>query len=145
MTSDRTCRDDVLEAVRSLRSRHPRDVFTLDEIVQEVYARGSTYKVSTIRTHVSSKLCTNAPDNHYTVYDDLERISPGHYRLLLDAAEPESVCLDIGPVGAGVRRTPARIDTSSPRARRARAMARTKAPRRNSGVRQPAPAPWRSI
>lgn len=76
-----SCRYEVLAAVRSLRSRHGRDVFKLDEIVQEVYARGSSYKESTIRTHVSSRLCVNAPDNHDAVYDDLERVSPGHYRL----------------------------------------------------------------
>jgi hypothetical protein len=78
---NRTCRDDVLDAMRALRSRHGRDTFKLEEIVQAVYAQGSTYKESTIRTHVTSKLCANAPDHHATVYADLERVGAGHYRM----------------------------------------------------------------
>ena len=77
-----TCRDEILAAMRALRSRNGRDTFKLDEIVQEVYARGSVYKESTIRTHVTSKMCFHAPDHHATVYRDLERVSPGHYRLV---------------------------------------------------------------
>ena len=77
-----TCRDEILAAMRALRSRHGRNVFKLDEIVHEVYARGSVYKESTVRTHVASKMCVGAPDHHAAVYADLERVSPGHYRLV---------------------------------------------------------------
>jgi hypothetical protein len=76
-----TARDEILSAMRSLRSRHGRDVFKLDEIVQEVFARGSSYADSTIRTHVVSRMCVDARPNHAVVYDDLERVSPAHYRL----------------------------------------------------------------
>ena len=76
-----TCRDEVLAAMRALQSRHGRKVFKLEEIVQEVNALGSTYKESTIRTHIVSRMCGNAPDNHAVVYKDLERVDTGHYRL----------------------------------------------------------------
>ena len=29
-------------------------------------------------------MCTNAPDHHAVVYDDLERVGPGMYRLRSD-------------------------------------------------------------
>lgn len=67
--------------MRSLANRHGRDTFKLEEIVDGVYASGSTYKESTIRTHVVSSMCKDAPDNHGTVYRDLERMSRGMYRL----------------------------------------------------------------
>ena len=43
--------------------------------------RDSTYSESTIRTHVTSRMCANAPDNHGTTYDDLVRVGRGLYRL----------------------------------------------------------------
>jgi hypothetical protein len=41
-----------------------------------------TYRPSTIRTHVVSRMCRDAPDHHAVTYDDLERVSPGLYRQL---------------------------------------------------------------
>lgn len=75
-----TCRDDVLAALKRLESRHGRSAFDLDEVVQEVAAGGSRYKESTIRTHVTSRMCSDAPDHHGTVYADLERVDRGRYR-----------------------------------------------------------------
>ena len=43
--------------------------------------RPSGYAESTIRTHVTSRMCGNAPDNHAVTYDDLVRIDAGRYRL----------------------------------------------------------------
>jgi hypothetical protein len=76
-----TCRDAVLDAMRALRDRHGRSAFKLEEIVHEVQSRTSAFKESTIRTHVVSRLCSNAPNNHAVVYKDLERVGPGLYRL----------------------------------------------------------------
>ncbi len=76
-----TCRDEVLAAMGRLKSRHARDVFDLQEIVQEVQATTDRYKDSTIRTHVSSRLCVSAPVNHASPYADLIRVSRGLYRL----------------------------------------------------------------
>jgi hypothetical protein len=75
-----TCRDEVLAAFERLERRHRRKVFDLSEVLQEVQASGSTYRESTIRTHVTSRMCVEAPDHHGTTYADLERVDRGRYR-----------------------------------------------------------------
>jgi hypothetical protein len=75
-----TCRDDVLEAFDRLERRHGRKDLTLIEVVEEVRASGSRYKESTVRTHVTSRMCADAPDHHGTTYCDLERLDRGRYR-----------------------------------------------------------------
>jgi len=75
-----TCRDEILAAFDRLERRHDRKVFDLDELVQEVEAPGSRYSASTIRTHITSRMCADAPDNHGTTYADLERVDRGRYR-----------------------------------------------------------------
>ncbi len=76
-----TCRDEVLAAIARLERRHGRSEFALDEIVQEVMG-ASSYRESTVRTHVTSRLCASTPDHHGTTYPDLERVSRGRYRLI---------------------------------------------------------------
>ena len=76
-----TCRLEVLAAIRRLKSKHRRDAFRVDEIVQEVQGATSRYAVSTIRTHVTSRMCKQAPVHHETVYGDLDRVGHGRYRL----------------------------------------------------------------
>ena len=75
-----TCRDAVLDAFRRLQARSHRTEFDLAEIVAEVRST-SSFAESTVRTHVSSRLCANAPNNHAVVHDDLERVRRGVYRL----------------------------------------------------------------
>jgi hypothetical protein len=75
-----TCRDDVLAALERLEFRDARRVFRLAENVAEVKAAGSRCRDSTIRTHIGSRMCGNAPDHHAVVYYDLIRVSPGEYR-----------------------------------------------------------------
>lgn len=76
----RTCRDAILEAIDRLERRHGRQAFDLGEIVTETLAVDASFTESTIRTHVSSRMCADAPDNHGTVYADLDRVSRGRYR-----------------------------------------------------------------
>ncbi len=75
-----TCRDEVLAAFDRLERRHGSTTFDLAEIVREVEAAGTSYEESTIRTHVSSRMCADAPDHHGTTYADLERVGRGRYR-----------------------------------------------------------------
>ena len=75
-----TCRDEILDALPQLSLLSPDGTFTTDDVVAELEARQSTYAKSTIETHVRSRMCANAPDNHATVYNDLERVSVGRYR-----------------------------------------------------------------
>lgn len=74
-----TCREEVLDAVRALESRGQK-TFRVLEILTHMQKRGTSYAESTIRTHVTSRMCGNAPDNHGTTYNDLERVGPGEYK-----------------------------------------------------------------
>jgi hypothetical protein len=76
-----TCRQEILDAIRRLERRHARNTFDLYEIVHEVLAKTDRYKESSIRTHIVSSMCSNAPVNHATTYSDLVRVDRGRYRL----------------------------------------------------------------
>lgn len=77
-----TARDEVLVAARALASNSPDGTFTLSEVVRKVMSSGSRYKESTIRTHVTSRMCINAPDHHAVTYPDLVRTDHGRYRVV---------------------------------------------------------------
>lgn len=79
---DKTCRDEILEAFAALERRHGRDTFSPAELVAEVGARGGEHPESTIRTHIVSAMCVNAPPNHAVRYPDLERVAYGLYRRI---------------------------------------------------------------
>ena len=73
-------REDVLAAARALEQRGlvpgtPR------QLVGEAHQQGSSVSESTLRTHVTSRMCSQAPDHHGTVYADLERVARGKYRI----------------------------------------------------------------
>lgn len=57
----RTCRDAVLDAFARLEWRHGRKTFRLDEVVGETLAYDPQYKESTVRTHVTSRMCAMLP------------------------------------------------------------------------------------
>jgi hypothetical protein len=76
-----TARDDVLAASRALASRSEDGTFSLANVISELRRRRSVYEESTIRTHVTSKMCRNAPDHQDTAYNDLEQVGRGRYRL----------------------------------------------------------------
>jgi hypothetical protein len=75
-----TCRDEILAALPSVASRSGDGTFSPQDVVDELSRRGSGYAPATIRTHVVSRMCANAPDNHARVYDDLVRAADGKYR-----------------------------------------------------------------
>lgn len=75
-----TCREAVLGAFERLERRNDRRSFDLYEVVQEVQAQTDAFAESTIRTHVTSVMCAQAPKNHGTVYSDLDRVARGRYR-----------------------------------------------------------------
>jgi len=75
-----TARDEILDALPAICSRTVDGTFTPEEVIDELRRRGSTYAPSTIRTHVVSRMCANAPDHHARTYDDLERVANGRYR-----------------------------------------------------------------
>jgi len=77
-----TCRDEILTAISQVINEKGKNEFSMPEIVIEVKKNGTQYQESTIRTHISSRMCTNSPNNHGTTYNDIERIRKGIYRLL---------------------------------------------------------------
>lgn len=76
-----TCRDEVLAAFHGLTRRTGRNVFAITDILKYMKEQGTGHAESTIRTHITSRMCANAPDNHGTTYSDLIRIGRGLYRL----------------------------------------------------------------
>jgi GGDEF domain-containing protein len=78
-----TCRDEILAVLPSVTASD--GTFTAEQIVAAMRAHGSRYADSTIRTHVTSRMCADAPDHHARVYDDLVRVDRGLYRLRRDA------------------------------------------------------------
>lgn len=73
-------REQVLAAARRLDGDRGL-AFTLGDLIAEVRRQGSGLADATIRTHVVSRMCVNAPPHHGTVYADLERVGRGQYRL----------------------------------------------------------------
>jgi hypothetical protein len=65
-----------------LERRTGRTELALVDIVREVFAGGSQMSEATIRTHITSSMCVDAPANHATRYLDLRRISRGIYQRL---------------------------------------------------------------
>jgi hypothetical protein len=80
MRQPQTCREAVLEAVRAVVGEKDHNEFTTQEIVDRLQSTGTSFAESTIRTHVTSRCCRNAPKNHAVKYADFERIKPGIYR-----------------------------------------------------------------
>ena len=44
------------------------------KILDYLWRAGSTYRPSTIRTHVPSRMCANAPDHHAVTYRDFSEL-----------------------------------------------------------------------
>ena len=76
-----TARDEILAALPAIAESSGDGTFTPQDVIDELHRRRSTYAESTIRTHVVSRMCANAPDHHVRTYDDLERLPNGRYRL----------------------------------------------------------------
>ncbi|TVS08505.1 MAG: hypothetical protein EA424_28475 [Planctomycetaceae bacterium] len=75
-----TAREQIL-AVLSEFLGYPSETFTVQDVLDAFDQRGTNLTESTIRTHVTSRMCADSPDNNRTTYDDFERVSRGTYRL----------------------------------------------------------------
>ena len=76
-----SCRGEILDCVQRITSQKGSNEFTIEEVLDGMTTRGTEYSVSTIRTHITSRLCVNAPAHHAVRYPDLERTARGTYRL----------------------------------------------------------------
>lgn len=75
------CREELLEIITALVKEKGKNEFTLTEAVEAMANNHSVYSENTIKTHISSRCCANAPKHHKTAYDDFERIGRGVYRI----------------------------------------------------------------
>ena len=85
-----SARDEILTTARKLAGQSADGTFTLTEVLTEMRRTGSRYAESTIRTHVTSRMCADAPIHHARTYDDLERVGNGRYRLRPPTPQPNS-------------------------------------------------------
>ena len=76
-----TCREQILIAVKHVITAKNQNEFTILEILDYLKEQNSPYKESTIRTHITSRMCGNAPKHHVVTYNDLTRIKLGVYTL----------------------------------------------------------------
>ena len=76
-----TCRDEILKCVHELIRETGSKDFTIQDIINRMKNKGSRYEASTIRTHICSRMCKNAPDHHAVTYNDFRRTERGTYRL----------------------------------------------------------------
>lgn len=84
MAESQTCREEICKATPYILSRSGDGTFSPAEMIQELESRGTAFRPATIRTHIVSRMCVNAPDHHAVVYRDLERVARGRYRPVID-------------------------------------------------------------
>lgn len=77
-----SCRDEMLQVTKQLVKEKGLNEFTVQQVLEAMERAGTTYKQSTIRTHLTSKCCIDAQQHHQTVYDDYKRIGYGLYALV---------------------------------------------------------------
>jgi predicted RNase H-like HicB family nuclease len=69
--------DEILAAARRIVSEHGDKTFSPDDIVRAL----PHLNAATIRTHVSSRCCVNAPKNHPHKWDYFKRVARGRYEI----------------------------------------------------------------
>lgn len=78
-----TCRDEMLWTIQNLVKKKGENRFTIEEVLIAMKAAGTTYKDSTIRTHLTNKCCVGKSQHHQTVYNDYHHIERGLYSLVI--------------------------------------------------------------
>nr|MBA3533121.1 hypothetical protein [Ardenticatenales bacterium] len=59
-----TCRDEILSCIREITATTGQEEVTIPQVIDCMRSRGTRYPESTIRTHIASSMCANAPKNH---------------------------------------------------------------------------------
>ena len=76
-SNEKPVHEQVLDAARKLVRNERKQTFRLHEIVEAL----SNLNEGTVRTHVSSRCCVNAPNNHQHRWPYFHRVHRGVYRL----------------------------------------------------------------
>lgn len=82
MLSKGTCRDELLQVIRTLVTIRGNDRFTIQEAIEQMKRNNTIYRESTIRTHITSRCCNNAAKHHAVRYNDYEALGNGEYKLI---------------------------------------------------------------
>lgn len=77
-----SCREAIIKSAKAVMDMSGLDYFTIPEVVEFMSKHNTRYAESTIRTHITSRMCANAPDHHAVTYPDLERTGRGTYKLI---------------------------------------------------------------
>lgn len=80
--SNKTCREEILQAVKFILNEKGVNEFSVNEVLLYMTKNNTTFKENTIKTHITSRCCSNSPQNHSVIYNDFKRIKPGLYMLL---------------------------------------------------------------
>lgn len=80
-----TCREEVLAAAKHVMERSKSNHFSVPQVISYMRQHGTRYADSTIRTHIVSRMCANAPDHHGVTYRDFVRTERGEYELLIQS------------------------------------------------------------
>lgn len=75
------CHEEVLQAVKEITRQKRSETFTPKEVITYMTIKGSRYADSTIRTHIVSRCCSNAPINFGTTYNYFVRVGNGLYSI----------------------------------------------------------------
>src|SRR5687767_13852066 len=98
--------DEILDAAVRIAATRKNWTFTADEIVRAL----PHVNAGTVRTHVTSRCCVNAPKNHPHKWGYFKRVARGTYQVL-PAHRPRKAASSVARERAavyGLAPTPAR-------------------------------------
>jgi hypothetical protein len=76
-----SARIEIIKAVKQLEVKTKRDTFSPIEIIRQVLSQSNNFRISTLRTHLTSWMCVNTVTGHGGIYPDLYKVGRGLYRL----------------------------------------------------------------
>lgn len=107
-------RSEILAAIDQVVAGRVDQSFTAAEVINAMRRGATRYTDQTIRTHIASRMCSNAPDHHAVVYQDLIRTERGRYRLASTGGTPSPAATPAAEVQVGGGRTATKTYAPAP-------------------------------
>ncbi|PJN52654.1 hypothetical protein CXK86_20585 [Paenibacillus sp. BGI2013] len=76
------CREEILRDTIAIVSAKGILLFTPKEVIDYMKRANTLFAESTIRTHITSRCCSNTAHHHKSSYENYEQVQPGHYKIL---------------------------------------------------------------
>lgn len=76
------CHDEVLDAAKIIVKLKGRNEFSPIEVIKHLIKQSTSYSINTIRTHICSRCCINAPKHHEVKWHYFKRLRRGVYSVL---------------------------------------------------------------